>query len=75
MLPEKKRDEHGIEEITGLFSSPRKPSPLKPNGVNGAHGSTQAHNSTIEESEEMVGIDSMSSTPNRLTMNTQLCLL
>lgn len=64
VLPEKKRDEHGIEEITGLFSSPRKPSPPKVNGVDGASGNADFHNTTIEVSEDMVGMDSTSGTRN-----------
>ena len=38
------RDEHGLEPLDGIFSSPEK-SPVKRNGVN--------HNSTIEEEEDM----------------------
>ena len=38
------RDEHGLEPIDGIFSSPEK-SPLKRNGVN--------HNTTIAEEESM----------------------
>lgn len=28
-LPQQKLDEHGLEEVSNLFSSPKKPSPLK----------------------------------------------
>lgn len=28
-LPQQKLDEHGLEEVSDLFSSPKKPSPLK----------------------------------------------
>ena len=38
------RDEHGLEPIDGIFSSPEK-SPVKRNGVN--------HNATIAEEESM----------------------
>lgn len=44
------RDEHGLEPMDGIFSSPEK-SPLKMNGVN--------YQSTIEEEEDMVLGESM----------------
>lgn len=55
-LPQGKLDEHGLEEITGLFSSPVKPSPKKSIPI---ATSKDAQNSTLEASEEMAGIDSM----------------
>ncbi|KAL1967251.1 hypothetical protein VTN77DRAFT_3297 [Rasamsonia byssochlamydoides] len=44
-LKEGKRDEHGMEEIDGMFSSPEK-SPVRPNGINNG-------NETIMGSEGM----------------------
>lgn len=44
-LKEGKRDEHGMEEIDGMFSSPEK-SPVRPNGFNNG-------NETIMGSEGM----------------------
>ena len=58
------RDEHGLEPIDGIFSSPEK-SPLKRNGI--------AHNSTITEDETMDLGESMSPElrlPNEATTNT-----
>ena len=47
------RDEHGLEPIDGIFSSPEK-SPFKRNGT--------AHESTIEEEEDMdIGQSTLSS--------------
>lgn len=46
-VPEGRRDEFGLEEITGIFSSPQK-----------ALQNATLHESTVEVSEEMVGMDS-----------------
>ncbi|ERF71442.1 hypothetical protein EPUS_06824 [Endocarpon pusillum Z07020] len=61
-LPQGKLDENGLEEITGLFSSPVKPSPVKQHpGAN----NIDAQNSTLEVSEEMSGMDSSGLTPTQ----------
>lgn len=46
-VPEGRRDEFGLEEITGIFSSPQK-----------ALQNATLHESTVEVSEEMAGMDS-----------------
>ena len=46
-VPEGRRDEFGLEEITGIFSSPQK-----------ALQNATLNESTVEASEDMVGMDS-----------------
>ena len=49
-VPEGRRDEFGLEEITGIFSSPQK--------ALSTPRDTAIQESTVEVSEEMVGMDS-----------------
>lgn len=53
ILPQQKLDEHGLEEVSNLFSSPKKPSPLK-QMFTAEELSEENGNST-----GMVGMDSM----------------
>jgi hypothetical protein len=55
-VPQGRLDENGLEEMSGLFSSPRKQSPVKRH-VNGLNGISE--NSMLEVSEAMTGMDSM----------------
>lgn len=55
-MPQGRLDENGLEEMSGLFSSPRKPSPLRRH-VNDLNGINE--NSMLEVSEAMIGMDSM----------------
>jgi hypothetical protein len=61
-LPQAQLDENGLEEITGLFSSPVKASPLKQN-PGASVNANDVQNSALETSEEMSGMDSMCERP------------
>jgi Kinetochore CENP-C fungal homologue, Mif2, N-terminal len=71
-LPQGRLDENGLEEITGLFSSPTKPSPIKQNL---GPSSTDAQNSTFEASEDMSGIDSMCNGDKLVNKRVLLCFI
>lgn len=64
-LKEGKRDEHGMEEIDGIFSSPEK-SPVKPNGFNNG-------NETIIGSEGM-SMDEGTSCADRFLVISYMCV-
>ncbi|KAL9106333.1 MAG: hypothetical protein Q9227_008602 [Pyrenula ochraceoflavens] len=66
VLPEGKRDQDGLEEITGLFSSPQKPSTAKSNRTAGTSGNEESTNDNIEGSEDMVWVDSSGQGPTQV---------
>lgn len=52
-LPQQKLDEHGLEEVSQLFSSPKKPSPLKQ-----MYTAEDLAGDGTEDSTAMTGMDS-----------------